>query len=88
MTSAAHGEKLRMTPDQVYEQAVGAICAQSGWRYRVQFEDGYRLTSLKPYFEAVIAEGATANVPDTVHAIPELYGHLSRICESASQQRQ
>jgi len=71
-TSPIHMEKkLRMTPDQVVEQAVKAI----GWARRftdnVEFsaEDAGRseLDFLCRVFEAVIKAGATTiNVPDTV----------------------
>jgi 2-isopropylmalate synthase len=82
-TSALHMEKkLRMTPDQVFEQArlstrfARNLCAD------VEFspEDGYRSDPdfLCRVLEAVIAEGATTiNVPDTVgYATPELYGNF------------
>jgi len=84
-TSALHMEKkLRMTPEQVLEQArlttrfARNLCAD------VEFsaEDGYRSDPdfLCRVVEAVIAEGATTiNIPDTVgYAVPELYGSFIR----------
>jgi 2-isopropylmalate synthase len=84
-TSALHMEKkLRMTPDQVYEQAKLAVRFARNQCEQVEFspEDGYRsdVDFLCRVIEAVIAEGATTiNVPDTVgYAIPELYGNFIR----------
>ncbi|MEX8496723.1 MAG: 2-isopropylmalate synthase [Leptothrix ochracea] len=84
-TSALHMEKkLRMTPDQVYEQAKVAVRFARQHCEQVEFspEDGYRsdMDFLCRVIEAVIAEGATTiNVPDTVgYAIPELYGNFIR----------
>ncbi len=84
-TSALHMEKkLRMTPEQVYEQARAAVRFARQHCEQVEFspEDGYRsdLDFLCRVIEAVIAEGATTiNVPDTVgYAIPELYGNFIR----------
>ncbi|MEO8859020.1 MAG: 2-isopropylmalate synthase [Burkholderiaceae bacterium] len=80
-TSALHMEKkLRMTPDQVFEQARQAVRFARNLVADVEFspEDGYRsdMDFLCRVIESVIAEGATTiNVPDTVgYAIPELYG--------------
>ena len=80
-TSALHMEmKLRMTPDQVFEQAVQSIRYARNFTDDIEFspEDGYRSDPQFLYriLEAVIKEGATTiNVPDTVgYAIPELYG--------------
>lgn len=80
-TSPLHMEKkLRMTPDQVYEQARSAVRFARNLVADVEFspEDGYRSDPdfLCRVLEAVIEEGATTiNVPDTVgYAIPELYG--------------
>jgi 2-isopropylmalate synthase len=80
-TSALHMEKkLRMTPDQVYEQAVQSVRFARNLVGDIEFspEDGYRsdMDFLCRVLEAVIREGATTiNVPDTVgYAIPELYG--------------
>ena len=82
-TSALHMEKkLRMTPEQVLEQAKQAVRFARNLVADVEFspEDGYRSDPdfLCRVIEAVIAEGATTiNVPDTVgYAIPELYGNF------------
>jgi 2-isopropylmalate synthase len=82
-TSALHMEKkLRMTPDQVFEQARLAVRFARNLVADVEFspEDGYRsdVDFLCRVIEAVISEGAsTINVPDTVgYAIPELYGQF------------
>ena len=84
-TSALHMEKkLRMTPDQVHEQARQAVRFARNLVSDVEFspEDGYRsdVDFLCRVLETVIAEGATTiNIPDTVgYAIPELYGHFIR----------
>ena len=80
-TSELHMEKkLRMTRDQVFEQARLAVRFARNLCADVEFspEDGYRSDPdfLCRVLEAVIAEGATTiNIPDTVgYAIPELYG--------------
>ncbi len=82
-TSALHMEKkLRMTPDQVFEQAKLSVRFARNLMSDIEFspEDGYRSDPdfLCRVIEAVIAEGATTiNVPDTVgYAVPELYGHF------------
>ncbi len=82
-TSALHMEKkLRMTPDQVFEQARQAVRFARNLLSDVEFspEDAYRSDEdfLCRVIEAVINEGATTiNVPDTVgYAIPELYGNF------------
>ena len=82
-TSALHMEKkLRMTPDQVLEQAVQSVRFARNLCADIEFspEDGYRsdMDFLCRVIEAVIREGAsTINVPDTVgYAIPELYGNF------------
>lgn len=82
-TSALHMEKkLRMTPEQVLEQAKQSVRFARNLVADVEFspEDGYRsdVDFLCRVIEAVIAEGATTiNVPDTVgYAIPELYGNF------------
>jgi 2-isopropylmalate synthase len=82
-TSALHMEKkLRMTPDQVFEQAKQSVRFAKNLMDDIEFspEDGYRSDPdfLCRVIEAVIAEGATTiNVPDTVgYAIPELYGNF------------
>ncbi|TNF33707.1 MAG: 2-isopropylmalate synthase [Gammaproteobacteria bacterium] len=80
-TSPIHMEmKLRMSPDQVVEQAVKAVKLAREYTDDVEFsaEDAVRseLPFLVRVFEAVIAAGAkTINVPDTVgYAIPYLWG--------------
>ena len=82
-TSPLHMEKkLRMTPEQVLEQAKQAVRFARNLCGDVEFsaEDGYRseIDFLARVVEAVIAEGATTiNIPDTVgYAIPELYGNF------------
>ncbi|MBK9571569.1 MAG: 2-isopropylmalate synthase [Rhodoferax sp.] len=82
-TSALHMEKkLRMTPEQVLEQAKLSVRFARNLVADVEFspEDGYRsdVDFLCRVLEAVIAEGATTiNVPDTVgYAVPELYGNF------------
>lgn len=82
-TSALHMEKkLRMTPEQVLEQAKLSVRYARNLVADVEFspEDGYRseVDFLCRVLEAVIAEGATTiNVPDTVgYAVPELYGNF------------
>ena len=82
-TSELHMEKkLRMTRDQVFEQAKLAVRFARNLTEQVEFspEDGYRSDPdfLCRVIEAVIAEGATTiNLPDTVgYAIPELYGNF------------
>ena len=82
-TSALHMEKkLRMTPDQVFEQAKLSVRFARNLMADIEFspEDGYRSDPdfLCRVIEAVINEGAsTINVPDTVgYAIPELYGNF------------
>ncbi len=84
-TSALHMEKkLRMTPEQVHEQARQAVRYARNLVPDVEFspEDGYRsdIDFLCRVLESVIDEGATTiNVPDTVgYAIPELYGEFIR----------
>jgi 2-isopropylmalate synthase len=84
-TSALHMEKkLRMTPDQVYEQARLSTRFARNLSGNVEFspEDGYRSDPdfLCRVLEAVIDEGATTiNIPDTVgYAVPELYGNFIR----------
>ncbi|WP_175984657.1 2-isopropylmalate synthase [Burkholderia stabilis] len=82
-TSPLHMEKkLRMTPDQVFEQARLAVRFARKFIDNVEFspEDGSRsdLDFLCRVLEAVIAEGATTiNIADTVgYGVPELYGNL------------
>jgi 2-isopropylmalate synthase len=82
-TSPLHMEKkLRMSPEQVLEQAKQAVRFARNLCGDIEFspEDGYRseMDFLCRVIETVIAEGATTiNVPDTVgYAIPELYGEF------------
>ncbi len=82
-TSALHMEKkLRMSPDQVFEQAKLSTRFARNLSGDVEFspEDGYRsdMDFLCRVLEATIHEGArTINVPDTVgYAVPELYGEF------------
>lgn len=82
-TSPLHMEKkLRMTPDQVFEQARLAVRFARQFTDDVEFspEDGSRsdIDFLCRVIEAVIAEGAsTINFADTVgYGIPELYGNM------------
>lgn len=82
-TSPLHMEKkLRMTPDQVYEQAKLAVRFARQFTDDVEFspEDGSRsdMDFLCRVIEAVIAEGATTiNFADTVgYGVPELYGNM------------
>jgi 2-isopropylmalate synthase len=82
-TSALHMEKkLRMTPDEVLEQAKQSVRFARNLVGDVEFsaEDAYRsdVDYLCHVIEAVIKEGATTiNVPDTVgYAVPELYGNF------------
>jgi len=84
-TSALHMEKkLRMTPEQVLEQAKQSVRFARNLVADIEFspEDGYRsdVDFLCRVLEAVIKEGATTlNIPDTVgYAVPELYGEFIR----------
>ena len=84
-TSPLHMEmKLRMSPEEVLEQARRSVRFARNLVADVEFsaEDGYRsdMDFLVRVCEAVIAEGATTiNIPDTVgYAVPELYGHFIR----------
>ena len=84
-TSALHMEKkLRMTPDEVFEQARLSVRFARNLCADVEFspEDGYRSDPdfLCRVLEAVIDEGATTiNIPDTVgYAVPQLYGQFIR----------
>jgi 2-isopropylmalate synthase len=78
-TSDLHMEKkLRMTREQVFEQARLSVRFARNLSGDIEFspEDGYRSDPefLYRVLEAVIAEGATTiNIPDTVgYAVPEL----------------
>ena len=84
-TSPIHMEKkLRMTPDQVVEQAVKAVKWARKYTDNVEFspEDAGRseLDFLCRVLEAVIDAGATTlNIPDTVgYNMPEQFGGLIR----------
>jgi 2-isopropylmalate synthase len=82
-TSALHMEKkLRMSPEQVFEQARLAVRFARKFTDDVEFspEDGSRsdIDFLCRVLESVIDEGATIiNIPDTVgYGVPETYGNL------------
>ena len=82
-TSPLHMEKkLRMSPDQVLEQAIQAVRFARNFTDDVEFspEDGSRseMDFLCRVIEAVIKEGATTiNFADTVgYGVPELYGTM------------
>jgi 2-isopropylmalate synthase len=84
-TSDLHMEKkLRMTADQVFEQARLSVRFARNLCADVEFspEDGYRSNPdfLCRVLEAAISEGATTiNIPDTVgYAVPELFGEFIR----------
>lgn len=84
-TSPIHMEKkLRMSPDQVLEQAVKAVKWAAEYTDNIEFspEDAGRsdLDFLCRILEAVIDAGAkTLNIPDTVgYSMPEQYGALIR----------
>ncbi len=82
-TSPIHmREKLRLTPDQVLEQAVNAVKYARRFTDDVEFspEDAGRSETdfLCRVLEAVIAAGArTVNIPDTVgYNLPNQFGNL------------
>jgi 2-isopropylmalate synthase len=82
-TSPIHMEyKLKMTPDQVVEQAVHAVKRARNYTSNVEFscEDAGRseVDFLCRVIEAAINAGAsTINIPDTVgYAIPDQFGYL------------
>ena len=84
-TSALHMEKkLRMSPEQVLEQARLSVRFAKNACPDVEFspEDGSRSDPdfLCRVLEAVIKEGATTiNIPDTVgYAVPEQFGEMIR----------
>src|SRR3990167_8195641 len=84
-TSALHMEKkLRMTPEQVLEDAKNAVRFARKHCPDVEFspEDASRSEPdfLCRVLEAVIAEGATTiNIPDTVgYAVPQQFGEFIR----------
>ena len=74
--------KLRMTPDQVLEQAVAAVRLARQYTDDVEFspEDAGRseIDFLCRLVESTIAAGAkTINIPDTVgYSMPEQFGNL------------
>ena len=85
-TSPIHMErKLRMSPDQVVEQAVHAVRRARQYTDNVEFsaEDAGRsdIDFLCRIFEAVIEAGAsTLNVPDTVgYNLPQQFGETIRL---------
>jgi 2-isopropylmalate synthase len=84
-TSPLHMQKkLRMTPEQVFEQAKLSVRFAKNACPDVEFspEDGSRSEPdfLCRVLEAVIREGATTiNIPDTVgYAVPEQFGEMIR----------
>ena len=84
-TSPIHMQyKLRLTPDQVFEQAVAMVAYARNLCGDVQFslEDASRSdpTFMYRVIEGVIRAGATVvNIPDTVgYAIPHQFGALIR----------
>ena len=84
-TSPLHmAKKLRMTPDQVFEQAKLSVRYAKNACPDVEFspEDASRSEPdfLCRVLEAVIKEGATTiNIPDTVgYAVPEQFGEMIR----------
>src|SRR5881398_3046303 len=84
-TSPLHMEKkLRMTPEQVHEQAKQSVRFARNLCGDIEFspEDGYRSDPdfLCRVLETVIREGATTiNIPDTVgYAVPEQFGEFIR----------
>ena len=88
-TSALHMEKkLRMTPEQVYVQAINSIKFARNHTDDIEFspEDGSRSDPdfLCRVLEAVIKEGArTINIPDTVgYAVPDQFADLIRSLRS------
>ena len=84
-TSPVHMQyKLRLTPDQVFEQAVAMVAYARNLCGDVQFslEDASRSDPAFMYrvIEGVIRAGATTvNIPDTVgYAIPHQFGEMIR----------
>src|SRR6266850_206243 len=82
--SMTKDEKLRMTPELVYEQAKLSVRFARNACPDVEFspEDGSRsdLDFLCRVLEAAIKEGATTiNIPDTVgYAVPQQFGEFIR----------
>ena len=84
-TSPLHmRDKLQMSPDQVYDQAIKAVKLARNFTDNVEFspEDAGRsdLDFLCRVIEAVINAGATTiNIPDTVgYNLPQQYGETIR----------
>src|SRR5690349_10987999 len=84
-TSKIHMEKkLRMTPDQVKQEAAAAVARAKGYLDDVEFspEDGYRSDPdfMCEVCQIAVDNGATTlNIPDTVgFAVPEDYAKLIR----------
>jgi 2-isopropylmalate synthase len=82
-TSKIHMEKkLRMTPEQVKNEAAAAVARAKGYLDDVEFspEDGYRSDPdfMCEVCQIAVDNGATTlNIPDTVgFAVPEDYGKL------------
>ena len=84
--------KLRMTPDQVFEQAKLAVRYAKKACPDVEFspEDASRSEPdfLCRVLEAVIKEGATTiNIPDTVgYAVPEQFGEMIKNLQDKNSQ--
>ncbi len=84
-TSKIHMEKkLRMTPEQVKQEAAGSVARAKGYLDDVEFspEDGYRSDPdfMCEVCQIAVDNGATTlNIPDTVgFAVPDDYGKLIR----------
>jgi 2-isopropylmalate synthase len=84
-TSKIHMEKkLRMTPEQVKQEAAAAVARAKGYLDDVEFspEDGYRSDPdfMCEVCQIAVDNGATTiNIPDTVgYAVPEDYAKLIR----------
>jgi 2-isopropylmalate synthase len=84
-TSKIHMEKkLRMTPEQVKQEAAGAVARAKGYLDDVEFspEDGYRSDPdfMCEVCQIAVDNGATTlNIPDTVgYAVPDDYAKLIR----------
>jgi 2-isopropylmalate synthase len=84
-TSKIHMEKkLRMTPEQVKQEAAAAVARARGYVEDVEFspEDGYRSDPdfMCEVCQIAVDNGATTiNIPDTVgFAVPDDYGKLIR----------
>ena len=84
-TSKIHMEKkLRMTPEQVKQEAAGSVARAKSYLDDVEFspEDGYRSDPdfMCEVCQIAVDNGATTlNIPDTVgFAVPDDYGKLIR----------